>query len=270
MPAFPVEPKEKNHAMKVFGNYSRYYDLLYEDKDYKGEALYVRNLVRQYSPSARTILDLGCGTGSHDVFLGQDGYTITGVDMSESMLAKAQEKLTGSPALASSIRFLQGDVRTVRLKATFDAVISLFHVISYQTRNADILEMLETVRTHLRPGGLFLFDCWYGPAVASNPPSIRVKRMENDALAVTRIAEPVVYPEKNVVDVNYTVFIKDKQSGAVEEVRETHTVRYLFTPEIDMMLAGAGFSILASEEWITKKPLGLDTWGALFVCRLES
>ena len=78
--------------MSVFGAYSRYYNLLYQDKDYAGEAEYVRSLISRHFPQARAVLDLGCGTGRHDLLLAQMGYEVTGVDQSEEMLAIAKGK----------------------------------------------------------------------------------------------------------------------------------------------------------------------------------
>lgn len=254
--------------MNVFGNYSRYYDLLYKDKDYGGEADYVHGLIRQFAPPAKTILNLGCGTGAHDVLLSGRGYDVTGIDMSEEMLARANAKLSVSSGAPSSVRFRRGDIREIRLGTAFDVVISLFHVMSYQTRNSDFIAALATAKDHLRPDGVLIFDCWYGPAVLSDRPAVRVKRLEDDAVSIVRIAEPVMYPERNLVDVCYTVFITDKISGTTQVLNETHTMRYLFSPEIEFMLSCAGFKIIAGEEWMTKKTLGFDTWGALFVCRL--
>ena len=254
--------------MSVFGNYSRYYDLLYKDKDYSGEANYVHGLIRQYVPTAKTILNLGCGTGAHDVLLSKLGYSITGVELSEEMIAKANAKISvASEPATSLIRFHQGDIRKIRLGTHFDIVISLFHVMSYQSKNVDFMATLSTAKDHLNPNGLFIFDCWYGPAVLSDRPRVRIKRLEDDAVSIVRIAEPVPYPRENLFDVSYTVFIIDKITGTVQELKETHTMRYFFSPEIEMMLSTAGFKILASEEWITKKILGFDTWGALFVCQ---
>ena len=95
--------------MKAFGNYSRYYNLLYKDKDYKGEAGFIHDLIQKYSPGAKSILDLGCGTGRHDLLLAEKGYAITGVDMSEEMLLIARSQpLNSSTAqqLNSSIFFM--------------------------------------------------------------------------------------------------------------------------------------------------------------------
>lgn len=89
--------------MTTFGNYSRYYNLLYKDKDYKGEAGFIYDLIQKYSPGAKSILDLGCGTGRHDLLLAEKGYAITGVDMSEEMLLIARsQQLNSSTAQFSS------------------------------------------------------------------------------------------------------------------------------------------------------------------------
>ncbi|HEY0467960.1 MAG TPA: hypothetical protein VGC79_27360, partial [Polyangiaceae bacterium] len=66
-------------------------------------------------------------------------------------------------------------------------------------------------------------------------------------------------------DVNYRVLITDKQSGAEQELRETHSMRYLFTPEVELLLQATGLQLRDSTEFLTDKPLGLDTWTAVFV-----
>ena len=147
----------------------------------------------------------------------------------------------------------------------FDAVISLFHVMSYQIGNSDLLAVFDTVKQHLNPKGVFIFDCWYGPAVLSDPPVVRVKRLENERVEVTRIAEPEMCPNENRVAVHYQVFIKEKSTGKVEILEETHRMRYLFMPEILGLCEEFGFSVLDSGEWVTDREPGLDTWGVYFV-----
>jgi len=141
--------------------------------------------------------------------------------------------------------------------------------MSYQTTNSDFMAALSTVKYHLKPKGIFIFDCWYGPAVLTDRPTVRVKRLEDDNIKITRVAEPILHPKMNCVDVHYTVFVTDKKTGMVQEIHETHTMRYLFSTEVELLLANAGFNIIAREGWITKKPLGFDTWGGLFICRLK-
>lgn len=256
----------------VFSAYARYYDLLYKDKDYAAESDYVAALFKRFHPSVKTVLELGSGTGKHALLLAQQGYQVHGVERSAGMLAQARALTqAASPQLAAGHHtppvFVEGDIRSVRVDQQFDAAISLFHVVSYQTTNADLLQAFETARTHLKDGGLFIFDVWYGPAVLTDPPGIRVKRMADDQIEVTRLAEPILHPNRNMVDVNYHVFIRSKATGSVDETREKHEMRYLFAPEIELLLSQTGFGLLHHEEWLTGSPPGCDTWGVCFAAR---
>jgi SAM-dependent methyltransferase len=254
--------------MDVFGNYARYYNLLYRDKDYAGEVEFIHQLLRTYASQTQSILELGCGTGTHALLLAKQGYSVHGVDLSAEMLQQASERLSQLPQeLASKLVYSQGDIRTIRLDQQFDAIVSLFHVFSYQTTNQDLQATFATVNAHLKPGGVLIFDCWYGPAVLSDRPTVRIKRLEDKEISITRIAEPVMHPNENLVNVNYQVFIKDKHNGAVEELQETHTMRYLFKPEVDLLFKASQLELIASHEWMTKSEPGFNTWGVYFVGR---
>jgi SAM-dependent methyltransferase len=252
----------------VFGPYARYYDLLYRDKDYDAEADFVSALLERHRPGARTLLELGCGSGRHAVCLARRGYRVHGVDRSADMLEQARRRCHDlAPDVAARLEFAGGDIRSLRLGRTFDAVIALFHVMSYQPTNDDVTAALTTAREHLAPGGIFMFDCWYGPAVLTDRPTVRVKRIEGDGLEVTRIAEPTLHPNACLVDVHYTVFIRDRASGAVEELRETHRMRYLFAPEVESLAQAAGLGVQHACEWMSGQPPDASTWGVCFVLR---
>lgn len=254
--------------MSVFQAYSQYYDLLYRDKDYAGEVDYLRRLVERERPGSRSLLDLGCGTGRHDFLLSELGYQVTGVDMSAEMLKVAnaeRARRLANAAQAEPPKFAQGDVRSVRLGERFDVVVSLFHVMSYQVTNQDLLAALRTLREHVKPGGLVLFDAWYGPTVLTDRPVVRVKRLEGDGFDVTRVAEPVFHPNENTVDVNYQILIRDRATQQTQELREQHRMRYLFVPEVQQLLETVGLRLERSCEFASDGPLGFGTWNALFV-----
>jgi SAM-dependent methyltransferase len=253
---------------KVFDMYALYYDLIYRDKGYAAEAEYVAAHIRMQAPSAKSILELGCGTGAHAACLARMGYSLHGVDLSQSMLARAEARKEAlSNEIAGCLTFEHGDIRRVRTDMTYDAVISLFHVASYQTTNADLDAFFSTAAVHLRPGGLFLFDFWYGPAVLTEKPEVRVKRLEDDLIKVTRIAEPTIHTDENIVDVNYSVFIEVKATGKVEQLQETHRMRYLFLPEIERLFDIHGFTLENAEEWMSGRKPALDTWGVCVMAR---
>jgi len=249
----------------VFDAYARYYDLLYRDKDYAGEAAYVAAHLRRLAPQAKSLLELGCGTGTHAEYLARMGFAVHGVDQSDTMLARAAERRAALPAqVGARVTFGAGDARSVRTGATYDAVIALFHVMSYQTTDADLRAAFATAAAHLRPGGLFLFDFWYGPAVLAQRPELRVKRLEDERTRVTRIAEPELSEAKGTVDVSYDVFIEDKSVGRITEVRERHRMRYLSLPEL-AFLRGAAFEERASLAWMTDAAPGPRDWAAMQV-----
>jgi hypothetical protein len=149
-------------------------------------------------------------------------------------------------------------------------VVSPFHVVSYQTTNKDLLAVFrDGERTLMKRRDIFLFDVWYGLAVLRNFPQTRVKRLEGENVAVTRLAEPMVNPNDKIVDMHYQIFIKRKTDGVFEEIQKGHPVRYLFRPELKEIACQAGLEIIDAFEWLTKKSSGFDTWGICFVGRCK-
>lgn len=247
--------------MSVFGAYSCYFDLLYRDKDYAGEAAYIHGLIQSRCPGAGTVLNLGCGSGRHDRELAAYGYRITGVDRSEEMLSCARDN---AGAFDNSLEYLGGDLRSLRLGRTYEVVLALFHVFSYQATNIDLDAAFATVREHLAPGGIALFDCWYGPAVLTDRPTERLKELEDDQIKVLRRAMPMMHPNENLVDVNYRIEVVNKLSGAKQELAETHRMRYLFRPEIELLLEKHGLQTVLFEEWMKAREPGFDSWNVIF------
>jgi SAM-dependent methyltransferase len=210
------------------------------------------------------LLDLGCGTGNHDLFFAKKGFQVTGIDFSQQMIKIARKNLSHQKGLSCDFRV--GDIRKLRLTMKFDTVVSLFHVMSYQTTNTDLREAFTTASFHLDPGGIFIFDCWYGPGVLTDRPTIREKQFHDEEFSFKRIAEPVMHPDENVVDVNYTIHVKDRQ-GNSEEIHETHRMRYLFRPEIEYFSKSTGFEIMDFREFLTGKDPGFGTWNACIVLK---
>lgn len=245
-----------------FGLYAQYYDLLYSDKDYVSEVAYVHQLMQEHASGAATILNLGCGTGKHDYALARLGFHVTGVDLSPDMVTLANRNLPSD--LSGHLTFLEGDIRKISLDKPFDAVISLFHVMSYQVANNDLQQVIDVSYKHLSAGGVFIFDCWYGPGVLTDPPVVRTKNISNDKITVTRLAEPLLNSEKNTVDVNYTIRITPRGSNDVTVIKETHIMRYLFVQEIELMIEKK-FKLINVYNWLTRNQPQTDCWNAVFI-----
>jgi SAM-dependent methyltransferase len=201
--------------MSQFGDlYSQYYDLLYSDKDYTGEVEYIDKLIKENSINTKTILDMGCGTGKHAELLYDKGYIVHGIDLSHDMLKIAETRRKGKE---DKLSFSHSNIQELKLNKKFDVVISLFHVMSYQNSNAELIKAFEVAKNHLNDGGIFIFDFWYGPAVLTDLPTTKVKRLENEFIKVTRFVEPTLHVEQNIVDVHYNLFIEDKSNEKIIE-----------------------------------------------------
>jgi SAM-dependent methyltransferase len=257
--------------MSVFGAYADYYDLLYEEKGYEQEAEFVlAQLARAMGGPIASVLDLGCGSGGHMQQFIRAGVRTEGVDLSFTMLQRARRRLgsvAGPDASSRSAALHEGDVRDVRLGRTFDAVVALFHVMSYVTSGRDMKAALQTARAHLQPGGLFLFDFWYGPGVLTDPPAVRVKRIVRDGREIVRIAEPTLRSTDNVVEVRYELLDKGRVASSTEPIHEVHTMRYWFWPELQELLTACGFEPVSIRRWMSDEQPDPGAWYAFAVAR---
>ncbi|NUM45051.1 MAG: class I SAM-dependent methyltransferase [Anaerolineales bacterium] len=121
-------------------------------EDYEEEMAEIVTLIDEFAgafaPRApQTLLDLGCGGGHNDYWLKQR-FSITGVDLSEDMLTLARR-------LNPEARYLQGDMRSVRVGQKFD-IVFIADAIDYMLTETDLRAAFETAYTHLKPHGLFI------------------------------------------------------------------------------------------------------------------
>tara|TARA_B100000965_G_scaffold127974_1_gene106515 strand:- start:239 stop:985 length:747 start_codon:yes stop_codon:yes gene_type:complete len=241
----------------LFDAISRYYDLLYEEKDSLSESRYVDSLLRKYGSQVKSILEFGSGTGRHASHFVELGYQVHGIERSSKMVNNAKN--------IEGFICEQGDITKFDLRREFDAIISLFHVFSYQIENSQVQSILNNARKHLIKGGLFIFDVWYSPAVIFQEPSLRVKRLSNSEISITRIAEPISYPNENKVEVNYTFFVQNKNNGEYQTFTEKHPMRHFSIPELEFFASQSGFKLIKTEEWLTGESPSEKTWGVCFV-----
>lgn len=254
--------------MSVFDLYAAHYDLLYRDKDYAGEVDYLLALMGEAAPETRRILELGCGTGGHALELARRGYSVHGIDLSRAMVEQARKRgAARAPDEAARLEFEVGDIRSYRTDRSFDAAVSLFHVMSYQTGNDDQAAAFATARHHLRRNGLFVFDFWYGPAVLTDRPREVVKHVSDERIKVVRKTTPTMHVNMNRVDVRFDVDIASRAGGDTRQLSETHRMRYLFLPEIERLLRSADFQLLSARGWLTCRPLDDRTWYGCVVAR---
>lgn len=252
--------------METFQDYAYYYNAFYKDKDYAKEARQIDEILKKYGKNIHSVINYGCGTGKHDIELSRIGYSCTGIDLSETMIEVAKQN---SKNEEKKIDFSVADIRKFEPEKKYDAVISLFHVMSYQNSNEDIRAAFQSARKALERDKLFLFDLWYGPGVLTDPPVVRVKEVEDDQYRLIRIARPVMCDERNIVDVNYEVLIIDKKTNITKTIKEVHSMRYFFRPELEILLQQAGFELMANIDCNTLEETDYNSWTSYFIAKAK-
>ena len=245
-----------------FSGIADFYDLVYAGKDTAAEAAYVQRSLRRLGVAdAAHLLEWGSGTGRHAAALSQLGYRVSGVERSPDMLARARKLLPRHVGLD----FRQGDLLDVPAgDDSYDALIACFHVISYLTSEAELARAFANAKASLKPGGVFLFDVWHGPAVLAQRPETRCASYADTARELIRIAQPSHDLEQHRVDVRYRYFHRLIGAPEWRLEEETHRVRYWFREEILQCASEADCDLTTCEEWLTAKPADESTWGVTY------
>lgn len=134
--------------MAGYDRWAPFYDAMRGDQ--AAPAAYVRGLIEKHRPGARTLLELGCGTGAILEQL-RPHYAVTGVDASPAMLRVAREKLPG-------VRLVRGDATALALGESFDVVLCVADVVNHLRPFRTWEALFARARAHLVDGGVFVFD----------------------------------------------------------------------------------------------------------------
>jgi ubiquinone/menaquinone biosynthesis C-methylase UbiE len=133
---------------KLYGELASWFHLLSTPTDYAEEAEFVRSLIVEAGSSTpSSVLELGSGGGNNASHL-KAHFQMTLVDLSQGMLALSQ-------GLNPECEHIPGDMKTLRLGRTFDAVF-IHDAIMYMTGESDLRQALETASVHCKAGGVFL------------------------------------------------------------------------------------------------------------------
>jgi SAM-dependent methyltransferase len=136
--------------MRLYGELAPWFHLLTHPSGYVEEALHIVALVEAGADGrATTLLELGSGGGNNASHL-KKRFACTLTDV-------APEMLELSRTLNPECEHLEGDMRTLRLGATFDAVL-VHDAVMYMTSEEDLSAAIETAAAHLRPGGVAILE----------------------------------------------------------------------------------------------------------------
>lgn len=141
-----MSPAE-SRGNRIYGDLADWYHLLTHPSGYAVEAAYYAEVIKAAAPAAKTLLELGCGGGANASYLKRQ-FVCTLTDISPRMLEVSR-------SINPECEHLQGDMRTLRLGRTFDAVF-LHDAVEYMLTEADLEAAVRTIAAHLVPGGVAL------------------------------------------------------------------------------------------------------------------
>ena len=209
------------------------YDGLMADAAYRRRADFLERRFRKSPIPVRTVLDLGCGTGTIACLLAERGYQVIAVDGSQEMLTEAANK---AAELEHPPLLLCQRMQRLRLLEPVDAAVSTLDSLNYLTRERDLRQTFRRVHRWLRPGGLFVFD-------VNTPWKLRRmdRQMYMDETEESFCVWRTFFSEKTGVCTYQVDLFQARADGAWERSFEEHRERAWTAEQLRAFLEEAGF-----------------------------
>ena len=219
-------------------------NLIYDANIYDGLNTFLSDLqfYEKWLPKNKDakILELCCGTGRLTIPIAKDGYNICGVDYTSSMLEQAKVKAS---AVGLEINFIEADIRALNLQEKFDLIFIPFNSIHHLYKNEDLFKTLESIKNHLKEGGLFLLDC-FSPNMqyiveGEKGQKVIAEYTTNDGRKV--LIKQIMHYEKatqiNRIEWHYFT------NGKFHSIQNMD-IRLFFPQELDSYLEWVGFNVI--------------------------
>ena len=201
---------------KIFSDYAKFYNLLYQDKFYKQEA----EFVYKWANKPKTILEIGCGTGRHAEYWCKKAQKIIAIDTSKEMLNRAFKY--------PNIYYYNKPLEKIKFDQDVDSVFALFNVMGYYL----LEECLP--KLPLKPKGYFIFDVWNASKFKQQPPVPRLKYFQLGY----RVAVPELI-SKRLVRIDYIIVMWQQV-----QVFERHFVQGYFKDDIEKLCKLYNYKII--------------------------
>jgi ubiquinone/menaquinone biosynthesis C-methylase UbiE len=217
----------------MFEKSEGFYDAVYAWKDYKAEAVRLKQFIaeRRQSPGS-TFLDVACGTGGHIAYL-RDTFTVEGIDINPRMLAIAQAKHPDIP-------FHLGDMVDFAIPRQFDVVASLFSSICYLKTAERLSRAVTNMARHVRPGGVLIVEPFFSPTSwkpRNKAPDANI--VDNEDTRIVRMIDSV--RENNVVKSTFHYLVGT--ASGVEHFTEMHEFTLFTDDEVRDAFSSAGIDV---------------------------
>ncbi len=233
-----------------YGDLALVYDALMYDMPYSDWADFIfKNL-----KDAKTIVELGCGTGNMTKILSKK-YDVTALDISEEMLESARQKLMKN---GISARLIQGDMCSFSLHKKADGAVCVCDGFNYLITPEKVKQAFLSVYNNLKAGGRFIFDI-----------SSKYKLLSMDNQLYSEDCDDATYIWRNkakgdLLNMDITFFVPEGEESYFR-FDEQHVQRMHTLEEITSMLQETGFKLISIKDNYTENDIQEDTLRITFV-----
>lgn len=238
----------------LYLNSAEYYD--YDTRDIVSDDLpFYLEYATRCCGNGGDILELACGTGRVSITLAQNGYRVNGIDLSEAMLQRYQEKVNLLPEeVRNRLSFSKADMSDFELGRTFKLIIIPFRAFQSLTEESHQRGCLRQVRKHLQENGIFIIDVfrpykimdesWVYPEMIqweTVDPQTGQKIVKKHQGRKIDPARQIIYPE-------LTYEITDS-AGVVKTYTEPLELKYYYYEQLKNLLISERFTIIEEYGW---------------------
>jgi SAM-dependent methyltransferase len=207
-----------------------YYDAIHSYKNYEGEVARLNEILHHECPRAKSVLDVGCGTGEHARRLSRR-FRVQGIDVEPAFIEAARRKVpTG--------RFEVADMRHFEMERDQDAIVCLFSSIAYLTDPADVIRALRCFAAHLSPSGIVVVEPWFTPDSWRFLEPFLAPSIDTGEIKIAGVTFSRQDGNDCVIDFHYLI----GQQGGITHVAEKHRLAMYTREQMLHFFSEAGIS----------------------------
>ena len=248
--------------MSAYEAFASVYDIFMEQVEYDQWMNHIHAIWEKFGLQPKTVIDLGCGTGSIALPLAKEGYDVIGVDLSPEMLTEADHKAMEEGV---SVRFACQDMTELELGEEADCILSLCDSMNYLTEDGQLEDAFKSIAQHMKQESLFLFDLnteyKFKDVLGQN-----VFGSAEEHAAYIWVND---YDEEEKINEYYVSFFIENEDGLYERIEEFHYERAYSMEEIEEGLQAAGMELVEVYDGYSFDAPRAESERLLFAARLK-
>jgi ubiquinone/menaquinone biosynthesis C-methylase UbiE len=227
----------------MFDKSFQYYDKIYAQKDYQGEAELILGFIEEHlRSSGNRLLDVACGTGHHLLHL-KENYQVEGLDLVPELLEIARQRNPETP-------FHEGDMMDFDLRQQFDVLTCLFSAIGYVKSLENLNRAIGSMARHLVPGGLLMVEPWF-TSDAWTPGTVHTLYLDEPDLQIVRMNTSFREGRLSYFDFHFLIGTPE----GTEHFIERHELGLFEIEETKDAFISSGLDVIYDEEGIAGRGL---------------